>query len=189
MPLFKKNKNTTKSAKNVSFSSSSLMVGMLFILFLVPGCDPTEFEDPKFNKEKTEQDSSSKESTTTNTPKSDGWKTLQGGLKYKDLKVGSGRELKAKEGADVHYFGYLTDGTKFDSSYDRGTPFTLNNRVGTSGGWSVIEGWKMGIPGMKEGGKRKLIVPAELGYGGRQQGNIPPNSTLVFEVELIRVKK
>jgi FKBP-type peptidyl-prolyl cis-trans isomerase len=84
----------------------------------------------------------------------------------------------------VHYVGTLTNGTKFDSSRDRGTPFSF-----TIGESAVIQGWHQGIPGMKVGGLRKLTIPPELGYGARGQGPIPPNATLVFEVELLKVEK
>jgi len=83
----------------------------------------------------------------------------------------------------VHYTGVLLDGTKFDSSIDRGTPFQF-----PLGGRQVIAGWDQGVVGMKVGGKRRLIIPAALAYGERGQGSIPPNSPLVFEVELIGVQ-
>jgi len=82
----------------------------------------------------------------------------------------------------VHYTGTLMDGTKFDSSKDRGQPFT------TRIPGQVIQGWNRGIPGMKVGGKRKLTIPPSLGYGPAPQGKIPPNSTLVFEIELLEIK-
>ena len=84
---------------------------------------------------------------------------------------------------DSHYIGKLEDGTKFDSSYDRGEPFSF--QIGLR---QVIEGWETGIMGMKVGGKRKLVIPPELGYGSRGIGPIPPNSVLTFEVELLSVK-
>jgi peptidylprolyl isomerase len=79
--------------------------------------------------------------------------------------------------------GTLDNGTKFDSSYDRNTPFTTKIGIG-----QVIKGWDEGIVGMKAGGKRRLIIPSNLGYGSQDMGSIPPNSTLIFEVELISVK-
>lgn len=105
------------------------------------------------------------------------------GLITEDLKVGDGAEAKAGHKVTVHYRGTLTDGTKFDASYDRGEPFTFNLGAG-----QVIQGWDQGVAGMKVGGKRKLTIPPALGYGARGAGGvIPPNATLVFEVELLKV--
>jgi FKBP-type peptidyl-prolyl cis-trans isomerase len=109
--------------------------------------------------------------------------TTADGLQMQDLTVGTGQEVKSGDTVTVNYLGTLTDGTKFDSSYDRNQPFTT--QIGTG---QVIKGWDEGIVGMKVGGKRKLIIPPSLGYGAQAAGNIPPNSTLVFEVELISVK-
>jgi FKBP-type peptidyl-prolyl cis-trans isomerase len=107
------------------------------------------------------------------------------GLKYVDQKVGDGDEAKSGDTVTVHYTGWLTDGKKFDSSVDRNQPFTF--RLGAS---QVIEGWDKGVAGMKVGGKRKLTIPPGLAYGNRAVGGvIPPNSTLIFEVELLGVKK
>ncbi len=106
-------------------------------------------------------------------------------LVVEDLKIGSGNEVKTGDNISIHYVGTLENGTKFDSSYDRGSPFETQIGVG-----QVIKGWDEGVVGMKIGGKRKLIIPPEFGYGSRGAGNIiPPNSTLIFEVELIDIKK
>jgi len=107
------------------------------------------------------------------------------GLKYVDQKTGEGDEAKTGDVVTVHYTGWLTDGKKFDSSLDRNQPFTFKLGAG-----QVIEGWDKGVAGMKVGGKRKLTIPPGLAYGNRAVGGvIPPNSTLVFEVELLGIKK
>ena len=105
-------------------------------------------------------------------------------LKIEDLTVGAGAEALNGRTVDVHYTGWRTDGTKFDSSLDRGRVFSFPLGAGR-----VIQGWDMGVAGMKVGGRRKLTIPPHLGYGSRGAGGlIPPNATLVFEVELIAVK-
>lgn len=104
-------------------------------------------------------------------------------LQSTDLVAGTGDEAVAGKKVSVHYTGTLTDGTKFDSSVDRGQPFEF-----TLGAGQVIKGWDQGVAGMKVGGKRKLVIPADLAYGQSGQGSIPPNSTLVFEVELLGVQ-
>src|SRR6516225_7469884 len=110
--------------------------------------------------------------------------TTKSGLKYEDLKVGTGDEAKAGDTVEVHYTGWLKDGKKFDSSLDRGKPFSCKLGAGM-----VIKGWDQGVAGMTVGGKRKLTIPPELGYGARGAGNvIPPNAELVFEVELLKIK-
>jgi FKBP-type peptidyl-prolyl cis-trans isomerase len=106
------------------------------------------------------------------------------GLQYQDKKVGTGPEAKAGQTVSVHYTGWLPDGSKFDSSRDRNEPFQFG-----LGQHQVIAGWDEGVAGMKVGGRRLLVIPAELGYGARgAPGVIPPNSTLVFDVELLGVK-
>jgi FKBP-type peptidyl-prolyl cis-trans isomerase FkpA len=107
--------------------------------------------------------------------------TTASGLIIEELKVGTGAEAAAGQHVSVHYTGWLTDGTKFDSSKDRGDPFEFPLGAG-----HVIRGWDEGVQGMKVGGSRKLTIPADLGYGARGAGGvIPPNATLVFEVELL----
>lgn len=106
------------------------------------------------------------------------------GLGYQDIAVGDGAEVQQGQVAVVHYTGWLTDGTKFDSSRDRGEPFSFPLGAG-----QVIQGWDEGVAGMKVGGRRKLLIPASLGYG--EMGAppvIPPGATLVFDVELLDVK-
>ena len=106
-------------------------------------------------------------------------------LKIEDIKVGTGAEAVSGKEVTVNYTGTLTDGTKFDSSLDAGrTPFTFSLGAG-----EVIAGWDQGVAGMKVGGKRKLTIPSSLGYGEAGAGDvIPPNATLIFEVELLSVK-
>ncbi len=105
------------------------------------------------------------------------------GLKYEDLAVGEGEEATAGRRVTVHYTGWLENGTKFDSSHDRNQPFSFDLGKG-----QVIRGWEEGVAGMKVGGRRRLTIPPQLGYGARGAGGvIPPNATLIFEVELLEV--
>ena len=108
------------------------------------------------------------------------------GLQYQDLKEGTGAEAKKGDTVQVHYTGWLAKGNKkFDSSLDRGKPFSFKLGEG-----EVIKGWDEGVAGMKAGGKRKLMIPAKLGYGSRGAAKvIPPDADLVFEVELLKVVK
>ena len=107
-----------------------------------------------------------------------------GDLQIEDLVVGTGAEAQIGNLLSVHYKGTLLNGTMFDSSYNRGTPFQFPLGMGR-----VIQGWDQGVKGMKVGGKRKLVIPSDLAYGAAGvPGAIPPNSTLVFEVELLDVK-
>lgn len=110
--------------------------------------------------------------------------TTSSGLQYIDQVVGNGDTAKAGQTVSVHYTGWLTNGKKFDSSVDRGQPFSFRLGVG-----QVIKGWDEGVQGMKVGGKRKLTIPSNLGYGARGAGGlIPPHATLVFDVELLGVQ-
>ena len=104
------------------------------------------------------------------------------GLVHIDLKVGDGATPKPTDRVEVHYTGWLLDGKKFDSSVDKGTPFTFS----LAGG--VIQGWLEGVATMKVGGKRKLFIPSDLAYGDRGRSGIPPCATLVFDVELLSIK-
>jgi len=107
------------------------------------------------------------------------------GMKIETLKEGTGEEAKNGDTVVVNYVGILQDGTKFDSSIDRGTPFSFTLGIG-----QVIKGWDLGVSGMKIGEKRKLTIPPELGYGSQGAGGvIPPNSTLIFEVDLLEINK
>ena len=114
--------------------------------------------------------------------------TTPTGLKYSDEKVGTGVEAVKGKAVSVHYTGWLDNngakGKKFDSSLDRGQPFTFHLGAG-----QVIPGWDQGVAGMKTGGKRTLMIPSALGYGARGAGGaIPPNANLIFDVELLDVK-
>jgi len=111
--------------------------------------------------------------------------TLPSGLQYEDVVVGDGNQASAGDQVSVHYTGWLFEdgkaGTKFDSSKDRGEPFRFPLGAG-----HVIRGWDEGVAGMKVGGTRRLVIPPELGYGARGAGGvIPPNATLLFEVDLL----
>jgi len=110
--------------------------------------------------------------------------TMNNGLVIEDIKIGDGQEVEKFNIVTVNYTGLLEDGTKFDSSLNPGrSPFRF-----TVGAGQVIKGWDEGLMGMKVGGKRKLTIPPELGYGSRDNGPIPANSTLIFEIDLIGIE-
>ena len=109
---------------------------------------------------------------------------MNNGLIIEDIKIGEGQEVEKFNIVTVNYTGLLEDGTKFDSSLNPGrTPFRF-----TVGAGQVIQGWDQGLIGMKIGGKRKLTIPPELGYGSRDNGPIPANSTLIFEIDLLGIE-
>lgn len=119
----------------------------------------------------------------SNTMSDDNVVTTESGLKYKEIQEGTGATPQKGQTVVVHYTGTLEDGTKFDSSRDRKQPFSFKLGAG-----QVIKGWDEGISTMKVGGRRQLIIPPELGYGARGAGGvIPPNATLIFDVELLRI--
>ncbi len=109
--------------------------------------------------------------------------TTSSGLKYIDVEAGSGASPSRGQTVVVHYTGWLENGNKFDSSVDGGKPFEFPLGYGR-----VIKGWDEGVATMKVGGKRRLIIPANLAYGSRENANIPANSTLIFDVELLGIK-
>lgn len=128
-------------------------------------------------------DSATPEETTPVSETSDKLVTTESGLQYEDIVVGTGAEPRVGQTVQVHYTGTLVDGTKFDSSRDRNQPFGFP--IGTG---RVIKGWDEGVISMRVGGRRRLVIPPELGYGARGAGGvIPPNATLIFDVELLRV--
>lgn len=117
-------------------------------------------------------------------PDNEGFYTSSTGLKFKDAKVGDGPRPQRGQKVIVHYTGWLTNGQKFDSSVDRGQPFDF-----VLGAGAVIKGWDEGVAGMHVGGQRRLVIPPQLGYGANGAGGvIPPNATLVFDVQLLGVK-
>lgn len=156
-----------------------LVLGFLFFMNSNSAKTPSETQDLSDFPSETNtgsQPSSSPTSSAAAVPASDE-------LVIEDIKTGTGVEVKSGDTVSVHYVGTLTDGQKFDSSRDRNQPFSTQIGVG-----NVIAGWDQGIVGMKVGGVRKLVIPSALGYGAQAAGSIPPNSTLVFEVELLEVK-
>jgi FKBP-type peptidyl-prolyl cis-trans isomerase len=131
----------------------------------------------------TENAPATRPAAQTNAAQNTGVRKMDNGLQIEDVVVGTGDEAKAGQKVTVHYRGTLTNGTEFDASYNRNQPFTFSLGAG-----EVIKGWDQGVAGMKVGGKRKLTIPPDLGYGARGAGGvIPPNATLVFDVELLKV--
>ena len=155
-----------------------LMIFLLLAATLIFACAQKDSAVPEQNKGGKVMD----EKNAGNLPA--GLVTTSSGLQYEDLVPGSGVSPQAGKTVTVHYTGWLTDGTKFDSSVDRNEPFTF--RIGAG---EVIRGWDEGVMSMKIGGKRKLLIPAALGYGTAGAGGvIPPNATLVFEVILLDIR-
>ncbi len=169
-----------------------MILRLVLALLLLAGAAGCQSDDTA-KTETAATDTAATETVATET--TDGGETMEGtavdenevttesGLKYVDYTVGEGASPKEGDTVTVHYTGSLTDGTKFDSSVDRGQPFQFKIGVG-----QVIKGWDEGVMSMAIGGKRKLIIPPELGYGARGAGGvIPPNATLLFDVELLGI--
>lgn len=156
---------------------------MLATLLAVPGC--TAKEETTDDKTVTTATGPDGKTVTNLSGLEKNIVTTASGLKYIDLVVGSGASPATGKQVKVHYTGALENGKKFDSSVDRGEPFVFVIGVG-----QVIPGWDQGVMTMKVGGKRKLIIPGNLGYGASGSGNdIPPNTTLYFDVELLDAKQ
>lgn len=152
----------------------SLIGGVVIIVVIViVAAKYNAANNPSLNSSANTQDQNQNQTETPNTDK----------VQIEDIVVGEGAEIQNGQTAVVHYVGTLTNGTQFDSSRDRGTPFEFV--LGTG---NVIQGWHEGVAGMRVGGKRKLTIPPSLGYGNMAQGDIPANSTLVFEIELLDIK-
>jgi peptidylprolyl isomerase len=156
-----------------------LLIVFLLIGVAIAGCQSSQ-DEPKSTPEAAQE-------TAGNYP---GWattkepETTSTGLKYIDIEAGNGASPQSGQQVVVHYSGYLTNGTKFDSSVDRGEALAFAIGIG-----QVIQGWDEGVMSMKAGGKRKLIIPPQLGYGERGAPPvIPPNAELIFDVELLEVK-
>jgi peptidylprolyl isomerase/FKBP-type peptidyl-prolyl cis-trans isomerase FkpA len=150
----------------------SAIMTLSFLLLSPVGCTK---ETAEKNKPSEEKSAPSEDKTNSSDPQD---------LKIEDVKLGTGAEAKDGKKVTVHYTGTLTDGKKFDSSKDRNRPFSFD-----LGSGKVIKGWDLGVVGMKVGGVRKLIIPAPLGYKERGvPGVIPPNATLLFTVELLKVE-
>ena len=158
---------------------------LVFLLLAAVGCNQTESNQSasSTSASQTTTGEATPPPTDAGTPGVE--RTTRSGIKIQDLKVGDGAIAESGKTVSVHYTGWLTDGTKFDSSLDRGQPFPFV--LGTG---AVIPGWDEGVQGMRVGGKRKLTIPPDLAYGasGTPGGPIPPNATLVFECELMGVQ-
>jgi FKBP-type peptidyl-prolyl cis-trans isomerase len=168
--------------KYISFAIVIIFICVV-VGFWLKGAPKTETSAPISSEVKTGESTPIQETPTTTDNKKNKITMIQG-MKIETTKEGSGPEIKNGQTAVVHYTGKLTDGKVFDSSKTRGTPFEFPLGAGM-----VIKGWELGVLGMKVGETRMLTIPAELGYGANGAGGvIPPNATLIFEVELLGIK-
>lgn len=159
-----------------------IIIGAAGVYFIMNSKSPNSNLNLQANQNVVENNAPT--STPTPTPQIISSQTLSDGLKIDDEKIGTGSAVKTGDTIEINYIGTLENGHKFDSSYDRGVPFETQIGVG-----QVIKGWDEGVLGMQVGGKRRLIIPPALGYGQQGvSGAIPPNSTLIFEVELVGIK-
>lgn len=163
-------------------SKTGITIALIILLMVGVGSYLVLTKTPPHSTGNTGQTAMADQSNSTNSTENQ-TASPSAGLQIEDIKVGSGPAVKSGDTVVINYTGTLLDGTKFDSSYDRGQPFTTQIGVG-----QVIKGWDEGVVGMKVGGKRKLTIPPDLAYGDQAVGSIPPNSTLVFEVELMGIK-
>jgi FKBP-type peptidyl-prolyl cis-trans isomerase len=154
------------------------IVAIVGFYFLLQNSQNNESENQEINS------SENNEQQETNSEEENEVKNENQKLEIEVLKEGTGEEAKNNDKVTVHYTGTLENGIKFDSSLDRGKPFVFTLGIG-----DVIKGWDQGVLGMKVEEKRKLTIPSKLGYGTRGIGLIPPNATLIFEVELLEVGK
>jgi peptidylprolyl isomerase len=174
--------NEPVSTGQVGFNWKNIAIAFLFLFLVVAAFIALTLQSNTPNKETTNMDNN-----LTNPPNINVSSAVSPAVSDKlqivDETVGTGIVATNGKRVTVNYVGTLTNGKKFDSSYDRNEPFSF-----TLGAGEVIKGWDEGVLGMKIGGKRKLTIPPSLGYGSRDMGTIPANSTLVFEVELLKVE-
>jgi peptidylprolyl isomerase len=159
------------------------IVAIVGFYFLLQNSQNNENENQEINSNENSEQQEANSETENKEESEEEVKNENQKLEIEVLKEGTGEEAKNNDKVTVHYTGTLENGTKFDSSLDRGDPFVFTLGVG-----DVIKGWDQGVLGMKIGEKRKLTIPSELGYGPRDVGLIPPNSTLIFEVELLEIE-
>ncbi len=161
---------------SIFFKIFLILFGIITIIFIFNSMSNLNLNNDKVN--------SSSSSSSLSFSSSNSQINQIDAFKVETLIEGSGDKIVQNgDNIEINYLGTLVDGTKFDSSYDRGQPFSTQIGVG-----KVIEGWDKGVIGMKVGEKRKLTIPPKLGYGETPIGNIPANSTLIFEVELVSIK-